>query len=141
MEWKYYWVKVVARYHVMINGWPATIPFKNLSIASSPLADVSTLLQSWQEGKTSWKLLTPAEAKKLVDDMKSRGEVEEPAPRHTHSDRGKKRKQRPDNEEEDQSEDDHVAGPSTTKRRKPQKAAISQSVIDDMSNHGSSDSD
>ena len=87
----------------------------------------------------SWKLLTPAKAKKLVAEMKSRGEVEEPA-RHTRSDRGKKRKQRPD-EEEDQPEDDDCAGPSTTKRRKPQKAAISKAVIDDDSNYGSSDGD
>jgi hypothetical protein len=92
MEWKHYWTKVVACYHVMIDGWPTTIPFKNLSVASSPLADISTLLQRWQEGKTYWKQLTPAEAEKLVDDMKIRGEVEEPVPCHTQSDCGKKRK-------------------------------------------------
>ena len=129
MEWKYYWTKVVARYHVMIDGWPATIPFKNLSIASSPLADVNTLLQRWQEGKIYWKQLTPAEAEKLIDDMKSRGEVEEPAPRHTRSDRGKKRKRHADNEDEDRSDDEDHMELRTTKSRKPRKAAISKATI------------
>ncbi|KIL64910.1 hypothetical protein M378DRAFT_38922, partial [Amanita muscaria Koide BX008] len=58
MEWKHYWIKVVARYNVMIEGWPTTVPFKNLSTASSPLVELNVLLQRWQDGTTYWKQLT-----------------------------------------------------------------------------------
>ena len=81
MEWKHYWVKVVARYNVVIEGWPDGIPFKNLSLASSPLPVLNNLLHSWQDGMTHWKKLTSDETDQLIDDMKARGEIQEPEPR------------------------------------------------------------
>jgi hypothetical protein len=120
MEWKNYWTKVVARYQVMIEGWPASIPFKNLSVASSPLADLNLLLQRWQDGMTHWKQLTSDETEQLINDKKSRGEIQEQVPRRTRSDRGKKRKrQAPPTDESDG--DGSPAHSSANRNQKRQK--------------------
>ncbi|KAM6492469.1 hypothetical protein JOM56_012193, partial [Amanita muscaria] len=65
MEWKHYWEHVVCRYSVAIEGWPNTIPFKNLSEASTAYAELEMLLQQWRSGKTYWKKLTADELKAL----------------------------------------------------------------------------
>jgi hypothetical protein len=80
----------------MIKGWPETIPFRNLSETSNSLANLETLLQKWQCGKTYWKKLTAAELKELdheCDAQIERGEVETHGPRHCCSDFGTKRTQ------------------------------------------------
>ena len=48
-------------YKVVIEGWPDSIPFKNLSNTSSSLRELEMLLQRWHTGKTFWKELTPEE--------------------------------------------------------------------------------
>ena len=58
MEWKRYWSQVVRRYHVIIEGWPATVPFKNLSEMSVSLHEFEKLLQRWRQGETYWKEIT-----------------------------------------------------------------------------------
>jgi hypothetical protein len=94
MEWKHYWRNIVRRYQVMIEGWPETIPFRNLSETSNSLANLETLLRKWQCGKTYWKKLTAAELKELDherDEQIERGEVETHGPRRRRSDFGTKR--------------------------------------------------
>ena len=141
MEWKYYWQKVVARYHVIIEGWPASIPFKNLSAASSPLAELNMLLLSWQDGTTYWKQLTSTEAEKLIDGMKARGKIQEPVPHRPRSDRGKKRKrQGTPTDADDELGNSNATVPGADKHRKRRKAAISAPAIDDGSS-GSSGGD
>jgi hypothetical protein len=58
MEYKHYWRNVVMRYHVVLEGWPDDIPFRNLSETSSPLDSLEKLLQRLQHKKTYWKKLT-----------------------------------------------------------------------------------
>ncbi|KAF8345221.1 hypothetical protein F5887DRAFT_834432, partial [Amanita rubescens] len=91
MEWKHYWRKVVARHKVMIEGWPDSVPFKNLSEASSALPELKMLLGRWEDGRTYWKQLTDEEAEHIVEERKAQGEVSDGV-RRTRSDRGKKRK-------------------------------------------------
>lgn len=105
MEWKYYWVKVVARYNVVIEGWPASVPFRNLSVASSPLKDLDLLLCRWRDGLTFWKNITAAKTDKLLEEMKQKGEVQEPIHR-TRSDHRKKQKQLPDEDKDTEDEQD-----------------------------------
>jgi hypothetical protein len=96
MEWKHYWQNIVRRYQVMMEGWPETIPFHNLSKTSNSLANLKMLLQKWQCGKTYWKKLTAAELKELDherDAQIERGEVETHGPHHHCSDFGTKRTQ------------------------------------------------
>jgi hypothetical protein len=93
MEWKHYWRNVVKRYHVIIEGWPDKIPFRNLSDASSPLPDLENLLRKWRNGKTYWKTLTEDEIKVLDlehDAQIENGELDAPIPRRRRSDYGKK---------------------------------------------------
>jgi hypothetical protein len=94
MEWKYYWRNVVKRYHVMIEGWPDKIPFRNLSDASSPLPDLENLLRKWRNGKIYWKKLTENEINALDLERNAQienGELDAPVPRRRRSDYGKKR--------------------------------------------------
>ena len=137
MEWKHYWVKVVARYHVVIEGWPNSIPFKNLSTASSPLTSLNTLLQSWQDGMTYWKKLTSDEADKLIRDLKSKGEIQEPQPRRIRSDRGKKRKQRPVAEDSEDEFNPSLEEPKCRKRRKATTpATLDSDEMEDSASDG-----
>lgn len=138
MEWKNYWVRVVARYQVIIEGWPSNIPFRNLSAASSPLADLESLLQMWQDGTTYWKQLTASEAEKLINGMKERGEIQEPQ-RRTRSDRGRKRKR------QDMITDEESGGndtrPFNNWSRKRQKGAIGPDGAESSGDEGPGSSD
>lgn len=60
MEWAYYWCNVVQRYQVIIDGWPADIPFKNLSGLGSIVA-LESLTRKWKVGNIHWKHLTDDE--------------------------------------------------------------------------------
>jgi hypothetical protein len=94
MEYKHYWRNVVMRYHVVLEGWPDDIPFRNLSETSSPLDSLEKLLQRLQHKKTYWKKLTDNEFKKLDREHSAQmenGEVDTPAPHRRRSDYGKKR--------------------------------------------------
>ncbi|RDB19669.1 hypothetical protein Hypma_013284 [Hypsizygus marmoreus] len=94
MEWKHYWRNVVKRYHVIIEDWPTTIPFRNLSEASSSLTELESLLRKWNCDKVYWKTLTESELAALDSTRDRRiedGEIEAPAPRRRRSDFGKKR--------------------------------------------------
>lgn len=47
MHWPTYWKDIVVRYHVVIEGWPQDIPFRNLSDVSN-LPKLDQLLRGWQ---------------------------------------------------------------------------------------------
>ncbi|KIL56721.1 hypothetical protein M378DRAFT_16818 [Amanita muscaria Koide BX008] len=95
MEWKFYWEHVVRRYGVVIEGWPKSIPFKNLSETSSSLPGLEGLLEQWQSGKIYWKKVTDEELAALEDEHKKKidaGEIIPPDPRRRRADCGKKRR-------------------------------------------------
>jgi len=70
-----------------------TIPFANLSSASSSLSQLELLLRKWEMGATYWKELTDEEFEELRRERNEQlesGAVMEPSHR-TRSDKGKKR--------------------------------------------------
>ena len=81
---------------VIIEGWPANIPFRNLSEVSSSLTELETLLRKWRCGKIYWKQLTDTEFQDLDRDRDNQiegGELEAPTCRRRHSDHERKRPQ------------------------------------------------
>ena len=94
MRWTHYWQDIVTRHHVIIDGWPDNVPFKNLSDVSSSLQALESLLRKWESGEVFWKLLTDAEFKEMDlerDASIENGTTLEPRARCTCSDKGKKR--------------------------------------------------
>ncbi|KAI6029378.1 hypothetical protein BKA83DRAFT_4489339 [Pisolithus microcarpus] len=79
MQWAQYFRNVITRYQVVIEGWPETIPFANLSSTSSSLAQLEALsddeLNQLQQRR---------------NEGLENGEIEEHS-RRTRSDKGKKR--------------------------------------------------
>ena len=75
---------------VIIEGWPADIPFRNLSEASNSLTGLGTLLRKWRCGKIYWREVTEAGLRDRDNQIEG-GELEDPAPRRRRSDHGKKR--------------------------------------------------
>lgn len=57
MQWTEYWRNIVQCYNVVCEGWPSTIPFKNLSEASSALPELRMLLNKWESGAIKWRYL------------------------------------------------------------------------------------
>ena len=93
MHWTHYWRDIVTRHHVIIDGWPDNVPFKNLSDVSSSLQALESLLRKWESGEVFWKLLTDVEFKEM--DLERDASIEngmtlESHARRTHSDKGKK---------------------------------------------------
>ncbi|KAG2740597.1 hypothetical protein P692DRAFT_20851330 [Suillus brevipes Sb2] len=78
MHWANYFRNVVQRYQVVIEGWPANIPFVNLSQASSALPDLEMIHRKWESCAICWK------------------EIDDDHHRRTRSDKGKKRARSPD---------------------------------------------
>ncbi|KAH9926987.1 uncharacterized protein B0H18DRAFT_1118727 [Fomitopsis serialis] len=60
MHWPTYWKDVVTRYHVIIEGWPDDVPFRNLSDVSN-LGKLEQLLRGWQNGNISFRRISDAE--------------------------------------------------------------------------------
>ncbi|KAI6002901.1 hypothetical protein EDD15DRAFT_2157242 [Pisolithus albus] len=93
MQWVQYFRNVVARYHVIIDGWPESVPFANLSSLSSSLPRLEVLLRKWEMGTTYWRALSDEEFEQLrqkrSEELESGG-IEE-CSRRTRSDKGKKR--------------------------------------------------
>ncbi|KAI6011956.1 hypothetical protein EDC04DRAFT_2905129 [Pisolithus marmoratus] len=92
MQWAQYFRNIVACYWVVIEGWPETIPFVNLSSASSSLMQLEALLQKWEMGTTYWKVLSNDELNQLQqrrNEQLENGEIREYAC-HTCSGKGKK---------------------------------------------------
>ncbi|KAG2140766.1 hypothetical protein BD769DRAFT_1336179, partial [Suillus cothurnatus] len=94
MQWALYFQNIVQRYQVMVEGWPDSVPFVNLSQASSALPELDRLFRSWKLGATCWKTLTDEEFEKILqehNDKLDRGEIDDHR-RQTRSDKGKKQK-------------------------------------------------
>jgi hypothetical protein len=119
MQWKLYWRNIVQHYQVVIDGWPAHIPFKNLSDCSSALSELENLLCMWKTGEVHWRKITATEFKEMEskrDNDVDAGVIEPPAPRCRRSDFGKKRP-RPES--------------SSTKTRRPSKKHKSRACVDE----------
>jgi hypothetical protein len=92
MQWVYYWRNVVRRYLVLIHGWPARFPFKNLSNSGS-IGDLEDLLRMWRTGKIYWRKLSDEEFRKMDEQRDNdieAGNIIEPK-RRGRSDFGKRR--------------------------------------------------
>jgi len=92
MQWSYYFRNVITCYRVAIEGWPPTVPFMNLSKASSSFSQLEMLLQKWEMGSTYWKELSQEEYESLRGERNQQlesGKLNEPSHR-TRSDKGKK---------------------------------------------------
>ncbi|KAG2100408.1 uncharacterized protein F5147DRAFT_747135 [Suillus discolor] len=95
MQWANYWRNIVQRYHVICEGWPAHIPFKNLSEASTSLPELQMLHDMWKNKLISWRLLDEDEYQQLLREHNEKvntGEIVESS-RWPRSDKGKKRVQ------------------------------------------------
>lgn len=93
MQWANYWRNIVQRYHVICEGWPAHIPFKNLSEASTSLPELQMLHKMWKDKLIFWRLLDEDEYQRLQQERSEKldtGEIVEPC-RRPRSDKGKKR--------------------------------------------------
>jgi len=85
----------VRHYRVIIEGWPNSISFKNLSKASTSLHELKMLLQYCDTGKTFWKELTAEELDTCEKEHKAlilTGKIDGPAPHKCQSDYRNKRK-------------------------------------------------
>ena len=65
MHWKHYWQNIIVCYHVLIEGWPDNIPFKNLSEVLLSLSALESLLQKLKAGKIYWKTISDGEFKDM----------------------------------------------------------------------------
>jgi len=94
MQWAYYFRNIVQRYQVMIEGWPDSVPFGNLSTVSSALPALEMLLRKWELGTIHWKTLSDEEfetVRREHEEKLESGEIED-RHRRTRSDKGTKRK-------------------------------------------------
>lgn len=118
----------------MIEGWPDSVPFKNLSEASSALPELKMLLERWEDGRTYWKQLTDEEAEHIVEERKAQGEVSDGV-RRTRSDRGKKRKRPSKSTAGDSSDDDEGDNQIEQRRskriRKRRKVTSAEAISSD----------
>jgi len=73
MHWPTYWKDIVARYHVVIQGWPQDVPFRNLSDVSN-LGKLEQLLRGWQNGDIYFRRISDAEFAALSAERAAREE-------------------------------------------------------------------
>ena len=74
MHWTHYWRDVIKCDHVVIDGWPDDVLFKNISYVSSSLPALEFLLWKWESGKIFWRALTDAEFNEM--DMEQNADIE-----------------------------------------------------------------
>jgi hypothetical protein len=82
MVWKNYWRDIVARYRVIIEGWPDGVLFGNLSDVATSLPILEKLRCHWKSGKTYFRVLDDDEFQALdKEHMKkvANGDEEVPA--------------------------------------------------------------
>ncbi|KZT69293.1 hypothetical protein DAEQUDRAFT_738185 [Daedalea quercina L-15889] len=75
MHWPTYWKDVVARYHVIIEGWPEDVPFRNLSDVSN-LGKLEQLLHGWQNGDIFFRRISDAEFAALSAQREAGGSMD-----------------------------------------------------------------
>ncbi|KAG2108907.1 uncharacterized protein F5147DRAFT_652503 [Suillus discolor] len=73
-------------------GWPANIPFINLSQASSALPDLEMICRKWESRAICWREIDDEEFQQLLEEHNEKLESGEIMDHHcrTHSDKGKK---------------------------------------------------
>lgn len=143
MQWKLYWRNVVARYRVIIKGWPEGIRFKNLSDATSSLQDLEVLLRKWKAGKIFWRKLTDEEFNTMDADRNKdieNGKIDDPGRRRRRSDFGKKRTQQANaHQSSDQADHSGSSDEDTSrvkkKRQSKRRQPISDSEGDEAGQH------
>ncbi|KIK76926.1 hypothetical protein PAXRUDRAFT_96019, partial [Paxillus rubicundulus Ve08.2h10] len=92
MQWAYYFQNITQCYMVIVEGWPDSIPFANLSSVTSSLPQLEMLQCKWEMGTTYWKKLTEgkySELRQKCNEQLESSELMETSC-HTHSDKGKK---------------------------------------------------
>ncbi|KAG1839894.1 hypothetical protein DFJ58DRAFT_627185, partial [Suillus subalutaceus] len=92
MQWTEYWRNIVQCYCIVCEGWPSTVPFKNLSEASSSLPELKMLQDKWESGAIKWRHLEEEEYQQLLQERLQKidnGEIVERTCRQC-SDKGKK---------------------------------------------------
>jgi hypothetical protein len=129
MQWVHYFRNIVQRYQVIVEGWPESIPFTNLSKVSSVLPELEKLLYKWESGTTYWRTIDDEELEQLRQEHNEKVESGEINQRRTRSDKGKKHK-RPAGTEADKS------GP---RRKKYKSAEVIEDSDDTDSGGGQSD--
>ncbi|KDQ59630.1 hypothetical protein JAAARDRAFT_56629 [Jaapia argillacea MUCL 33604] len=93
MKWTQYWWDIVTKYRVVVDGWPNSIPFGNLSDVVKTLHEYESLTRKWQKGKIFFKTLSEQEFAEMDEDQQQQidnGEIDIPT-RKTCSDKGQKR--------------------------------------------------
>ena len=143
MHWKHYWRNIIVRYHVLIEGWPDNIPFKNLSEVSSSLPALESLLRKLEAGKVYWKAISDGEFKDMEAARKAGlddGTVVPPTPCHTRSDKGKKRSRyrRPNDGD---GSDSNTESSSERPKKHTKKARHHRKAPNDENSTSSSESD
>ncbi|TFK59789.1 hypothetical protein BDN72DRAFT_864871 [Pluteus cervinus] len=109
IEFVNYWEKVVRRYLVLLEGWPADLDFKSLHTSAVSFPSLMLLQEKCKKGTLFWRKLTPAEFESLDAAHKvsiEQGFIPAPRPRQVRSDCGQKRKRTQANEEDDDDDDD-----------------------------------
>ncbi|OCH87528.1 hypothetical protein OBBRIDRAFT_736014 [Obba rivulosa] len=66
MRYPTFWRDVTEKYHVIVEGWPRDIPFKNLSDLSN-VQVLETLLQGWESGAIHFRRISDAEFRQLAE--------------------------------------------------------------------------
>jgi hypothetical protein len=125
MQWKFYYRNVVKRYQVVVEGWPPSYPFKNLSDVSGSVVDLENLLRKWRHGAIHWRKLSSEEFATMDSERDAEivnGNIPEPVPRRRRSDHGKKRSRNSD--------------PSGSSKRRRSGSAITD-TDDDIDAHAS----
>ncbi|THU98907.1 hypothetical protein K435DRAFT_564980, partial [Dendrothele bispora CBS 962.96] len=91
MEYINFEVDIASAEGVHIVGWPEHVPFKSPS-AMTISQHINDIYNSWQEGRTHWQRLAPAELNKLNRKLQRDEEAGIPSkkPRAERSDKGKK---------------------------------------------------
>ncbi|KAF9234799.1 hypothetical protein BU15DRAFT_65425 [Melanogaster broomeanus] len=132
MQWAHYFRNIVARYMVVIEGWPDDIPFANLSTVSSSQLLLEVLLWKWELDTIYWKKLTEEEYQDRHDErnkqLESGGITE--ATRRQRSDKGGNHKRLADEAL------GHQGG--HTAKRKTYRSADTINSDDESSHNGSS---
>lgn len=66
MKWSTYWRDIVNEHLVIVEGWPADIPFRNVSHATGSLAKLELLCVKWLVGATRFRHVSFEEHDEMI---------------------------------------------------------------------------
>ena len=90
MSYDNYGSRIVAKFHVRIVGWPASVPCGNPSRLTKP-DEVRVLLNAWTKKTARWEALDDTQYEEW---LAQHAEEAEGKPRKTRKDKGVERKTR-----------------------------------------------